>query len=127
MLDTSILISAEKNKIDFTPWETYGEIFISAITVTELLVGVHLANTEERRIKRSAFVENIINSITALPFRAEEARIHAQVLSGLLKKGITIGAHDLIIAATAIANSHAILTKNEFDFNRIPGLKVLTL
>lgn len=127
MLDTSVLIIAEKKKIDFEIWQEYGEAYISAITVSELLVGVHRANNEERRIKRSAFVEHVIKSIASLPFREEEARIHAQLLSHLLEKGNTIGAHDLIIAATAIANDHAVLTNNESDFNRVPGLKVLSL
>jgi len=127
MLDTSVLIAAEKNKIDFTAWQDYEEIYISVITVTELLVGVHRANTEERRIKRSAFVEQIIKSITALPFREAEARIHAQIFSTLLDKGNNIGAHDLIIAATAVANNHAVLTNNENEFNRVLGLKVIPL
>lgn len=125
ILDTSVLILAEKNKIDFTPWVEYGAAYISVITITELLVGVYRANTEERRIKRSAFVEHIIKSISSLPFREEEARIHAQLLSSLLNNGNNIGAHDLIIGATAISNNHAVLTKNEIDFNRIPGLKVV--
>jgi predicted nucleic acid-binding protein len=127
ILDTSILIHAEKNKIEFNQWQKHGEAYLSVITITELLVGVHRANTEERRIKRSAFVEHVIQSITALPFRSEEARIHAQLLSYLLNMGNTIGAHDLIIAATAISNNHAVLTSNEADFNRIPGLKVISV
>lgn len=127
ILDTSILIAAEKNKIDFDHWQQYGDAYISAITVTELLVGVHRANSEERRIKRSAFVEYIIKLIPSLPFREEEARIHAQLQGTLLNKGQNIGAHDLIIAATAISNNHAVLTKNEADFNRIPGLTVVSV
>lgn len=127
IIDTSILILAEKNKIDFSVWEQYGEAYISTITISELLVGVHRANSEERRIKRSAFVEHIIKSIAALPFQEEEARIHAGLLGILLNKGNHIGAHDLIIAATAIANNHSVLTKNEFDFNRVPGLQVISL
>ncbi|HXH54141.1 MAG TPA: type II toxin-antitoxin system VapC family toxin [Gammaproteobacteria bacterium] len=127
IVDTSVLILAEKNKINFSQWEKYGDVYISSITISELLVGVHRANSEDRRIKRSAFVEQIIKSISALPFREEEARIHAELLSTLLSQGNLIGAHDLIIAATAITNNCAVLTKNEFDFNRIPGLEVLSV
>lgn len=127
ILDSSALIAAEKNQIDFSQWKQYGNTYISVITVTELLVGVYRANTEERRVKRSAFVEHIIKSISSLPFREEEARTHAQILSLLLSKGNTIGAHDLIISATAITHNHAVLTNNEADFNRIPGLEVVSL
>jgi tRNA(fMet)-specific endonuclease VapC len=41
--------------------------------------------------------------------------------------GKMIGAHDLLIAATALAQGHAVLTQNAKDFKRVPGLTVLTL
>lgn len=78
-----------------------------------------------KRIKRSAFVEQVIKSIAVLPFREQEARIHAELLSILLNKGNSIGTDDLIIAATAIANNHGVLTKNIVDFERVPGLEVV--
>ena len=127
ILDTSVIIAAEKNKIDFGRWENYGNAYISGITVSELLVGIHRANSEERKIKRSAFVEHIISSIAVLPFGEEEARVYAQIINSLYNKNVTLGAHDMIIGATAIASRYAVLTLNEQDFNRIPGLKTLKL
>lgn len=125
IIDTSIIIAAEKGKINFIKWQDYENTYISAITVTELLVGVSRANTEERRIKRSAFVEYIISSIATLTFGIEEARIYAQILYNLFEEGVTLGTHDMIIAATAIANGHSVLTMNERDFKRIKGVEVL--
>jgi tRNA(fMet)-specific endonuclease VapC len=125
IIDTSIIIAAEKGKINFIKWQDYENTYISAITVTELLVGVSRANTEERRIKRSAFVEHIIGSIATLPFGIEEARIYAQILYNLFAEGVTLGTHDMIIAATAIANGYSVLTMNERDFKRIKGVEVL--
>jgi tRNA(fMet)-specific endonuclease VapC len=127
ILDTCVLIRAEKNvkQVDFKKWEHYGEAYISAITVSELLVGVHCADNEARRIKRSVFVEEIIKHITALDFTADVARVHAELHAYLLNNGNTIGSHDLIIAATAIANGYPLLTTNLKEFNRIPGLQVL--
>src|SRR3990167_9623918 len=126
ILDTCILINAEKQNsiLDFNRWESYNEAYISVITVTELLIGVYHANTESRRLKRSAFVEAIINEIPSLDFKTEVARSHAKIYSYLAKKGQLIGAHDLIIAATAIAHGYALLTFNYQEFKRIPGLKV---
>jgi len=44
VLDTCILIHAERHEaLDFSPWASHGDAFISAITVSELLVGVHRA------------------------------------------------------------------------------------
>ncbi len=128
ILDTCILIRAEKsNSINFDQWESYGEVYISSITVSELLIGVHRADNEARRLKRAAFVESIINEIPCLDFTAEVARMHAEIYASLARQGQLIGAHDLIIGATALSQGHALLTANHQEFNRIPGLKVLTL
>ena len=126
ILDTSVLIEAERKTIDFSLWQNYGDAYISAITVTELLVGVHRANTEERRVKRSVFVEHIIGSLTSLPFQEAEARVYAQLLGTLWNQGFNVGAHDMIIAATALSYNYAILTYNTSDFIKIPGLDVLS-
>jgi tRNA(fMet)-specific endonuclease VapC len=129
ILDTNVFIKAEREgeNIDFTKWQKYGDILISTITISELLVGVHLAKTQTIRLKRSAFVETIIANITSLPFDHEIARIHAEISSTLLKKGKKIGAHDLIIGATAIYHDCAVLTANISEFKRIPGLTVIQL
>lgn len=127
ILDTSVFIEAERRHIDFNEWLHYDQAYISIITMTELLVGVHRANTQDRQLKRSAFVEHIIQSIKVLSYQQEEARIHAQLLSHLLQKGLTIGAHDLMIGATALVHGYPILTKNTIDFTRIPGVEVLAL
>lgn len=129
ILDTCVLIRAEKknNPIDFSQWESYEEVYITSITVSELLIGVHRADTEARRLKRAAFVEAIIKTIPVLDFTFEVARIHAEIYASLAECGQLIGAHDLIIGATALAEGHALLTTNSQEFIRIPGLKVLTL
>lgn len=125
VIDTSVIIAAERGKIDFVKWSNYENAYISAIIVAELLIGVSRANTEERRIKRSAFVEHIICSFAILPFGTEEARVYGQILYNLLVAGVTIGTHDMLIAATAIANGYPVLTMNERDFERIKGVEVL--
>jgi predicted nucleic acid-binding protein len=127
IVDTSVIIAGEKGKINFATKIASEEAYISVITVTELVVGVELANTEERRIKRAAFVEHIITSIPIIPFNTEESRIYARILSNLLKEKITIGTHDLMIAATAITNGHSVLTMNERDFKRIKGLELILI
>lgn len=129
ILDTCILIRAEKqvDSINFDKWQSHEEAYISAVTVSELLIGVHRANTEARRLKRSAFVEAIINEIPIIDFTPEVARIHAEIYAYLASKGKLIGAHDLIIGATALTHGYSLLTTNEQEFSRIPGLNVLSL
>jgi tRNA(fMet)-specific endonuclease VapC len=126
MLDTCVFIQAERSKSDFKQFEDI-DLFISSITVSELLVGAHSANNEARRLKRSAFVEAIITKIPVLDFTTETARIHAELYAILSQQGSLIGPHDLIIAATALAYGHSIVTANHHEFNRVPGLTVLSI
>ncbi len=125
--DTCIFIQAEKQEkvFDFSKYKDES-VYISTITASELLVGVHRANNEERRLKRSIFIDTILSQIPTLDFTLEIARIHAEIYSYLARQGKLIGAHDLIIAATALGNNCSLLTYNHDEFKRVPGLTVLT-
>lgn len=127
ILDTNVLIRADREgtSVDFSPWASFGNVFISVVTASELLVGVHRADSEARRLRRSAFVEGILSTIPILDFTLEVARAHAEVLAILRSRGNIIGAHDLIIAATALSAGHAVLTTDLVEFRRVPGLEVL--
>lgn len=127
MIDTNVLIRTERDARSdvLAPFAVHGNAYISAITVSELLVGVHLANSEARRNQRSAFVESLLSFFPVLDFSADSARIHAGLYASLRQRGELIGAHDLIIGATALQHGFAVLTGNEREFNRIPGLKVI--
>jgi tRNA(fMet)-specific endonuclease VapC len=98
---------------------------IAAITASELLTGVHRANTESRRLRREAFVEGILALIPVLPIDLRVARVHAHLWAILAADGQTIGAHDLWIAATALTHGYSVLTHNVREFNRMPGLVVV--
>ncbi len=127
ILDSNVLIQAERNSHThpFAQFADYGNAYISAITVSELLLGVHLANSEARRNQRKAFVEGVLTLFPVLDFSAASARIHAELYASLRQKGELVGAHDLIIAATALQHGFAVLTGNVREFKRIPGLTVI--
>jgi len=128
ILDTNVFIYSERsgNPIDFSKWEKYGDVYISSITVSELLVGVHYANSDARKTRRSAFVESVLAKISVLSFNTQEARVHAGLFATLAKQGQIIGAHDLIIASTAIVHNCAVLTENIKEFERVPGLETIS-
>lgn len=125
ILDTSILIAYECGYLDIDKLvkdnadEPFG---LSAITVSELLHGVHRADSESRRLKREAFVQKVIDTFPVYSFDISAARIYADVWASLLKKGVSIGAHDLLIAATAISLGFCVATHNVRDFKKIKGL-----
>lgn len=128
ILDSSVLIRHERRQRsdEFGRFAVQDDAYISAITVSELLVGVNLADSEERRTRRLAFVEGLMTILPVLDFTSETARVHAEIHASLRQRGALIGAYDLIIAATALQHDYALLTFNEQEFNRVPGLKVLT-
>jgi len=127
IFDTSVLIEAERRKaeIDKLTENREEEIFgISVITVAELLHGLHRADSTKRRLKRSAYVEKIIELFPIYAFETSIARIYAELWSDLSKKGIQIGAHDLIIGSTALSLGFSVATRNMRHFERIEGLKI---
>ena len=127
IFDTSEIITLERNrqKIEEIIQGREDEFFgISVITVAELLHGVERADTETRKIKRQAFVEKVIEFFPVHDFDVTIARIYARIWASLAQKNLTVGAHDLIIAATAISMNYTVVTSNLRDFEKIEGLKV---
>jgi len=127
ILDTSVLIEAERQKfvIDKLTENREEEIFgLSVITVAELLHGVHRADSTKKRLKRSAYVEKVIELFPVYNFEISIARIYSELWSDLSRKGIQIGAHDLIIGSTALSLGFSVVTYNLRHFERIEGLKV---
>ncbi len=102
------------------------EVGIAAITASELLHGVHRA-TEEHHGRREAFVEALLAAFPALAFDLLVARVHARLWAGLVSAGAEVGAHDRLVAATAMSAGWRIATANIRHFNRIPGLDILPI
>lgn len=130
LFDTNVLVGLEResSRLDKFISGREGEHFgISAVTVAELLHGAHRADTEKRRIVREAFVEKITEVFTVFPFDLSAARIYARIWAGLARKGKTVGAHDLIIAATAISLGFSLATLDLRDYGRIEGLSIAKL
>ena len=128
ILDTSVLVTAERHQFDLTSFlqqERHQTFGISAVTVAELLLGAERAVAPNSRIRRAAFADWIIQHVPVIPFGVTEARRHAELRGYLMRQGTMIGAHDLQIAATAIAGGHALVTLDIADFSRVPGLEVI--
>ena len=127
VLYTSVLIEAERRgfEIDKFTENREDEIFgLSVITVAELLHGVHRADSTKRRLKRSAYVEKVIELFPVFVFEISIARIYSELWSDLSSKGIQIGAHDLIIGSTALSLGFSVATYNMRHFEKIEGLKI---
>jgi tRNA(fMet)-specific endonuclease VapC len=126
LIDTGLLIDLERGVSNPQVEGVIGEEdrAISVITVSELLHGVHRASGAQRA-RRSAFVEHLLAGMRAIEITEQVARVHADIWSQLAATGEIIGAHDLWIAATALAHGMGLVTGNTREFKRVPGLRLI--
>lgn len=129
LIDSSVLIGYERDALD--PHRILSDqadeeepLFISTITVSELLHGVHRARDAVRRVRRSVFVEGIIDRFPLLDVDLPTARVHAEIWADLAASGRLIGAHDLWLAAACVAHGLRLATLNVREFERVPALEV---
>lgn len=127
LIDTSVLVHVERRGHTLDHAVGDQDRGISVITASELLHGVHRAQTGAARTRRAAFVEHLLAAIEPLPITLAVARAHAEIWAELESNGNLIGAHDLWIAATALSHGMEVATANVRDFERVPGLSVLPI
>ena len=126
LIDSSVLIAAERGRLDLEarlvgrPDDMVG---IAAITASEVLHGTYRLGGV-RLAQARAFVERWLTILPVLPFDLQAARVHATLAADLGRKGTPMGAHDLIIAATAVRLGYAVATCDRRSFNRVDGLAV---
>lgn len=129
LIDTSVFIALERGLLDAAAIEKKagaGEnVAISAITLSELLHGVHRANTEARRAKRELFVSRATANLPIVSIDAEVARVHARLVAEFDRTGQPMGAHDLWIGCSALVHGASIMTRDLRSFPRIPDLSVI--
>ena len=97
------------------------EIYIPAIVLYELEVGIGKSQFPDKRIKQ---FEDLTSVITVLPFTAKEAKYSANIRVQLETNGMLIGPFDTVIAGTALANSGILVTHNIKEFERVPNLQI---
>ena len=128
LIDASILIAVEQGRIDYDAVlakHRDSDFALSAITASELLHGVHRATSEALKARREAYVEALLASLPVIAFDLISARVHARLSARLSEKGITVGAHDLLIASSALSRGMDVVTRDERSFPRIPGLPLV--
>jgi len=127
LVDTSVLIEHERHRLTIEPHVLARgdeEVFLSVVTASELLHGVHRAHDPAVRARRAAWIEGVLGSFPLLPIDFVTARAHARLWAGLAAEGRMIGPNDLWLAATAVARGLTLVTANGREFSRVPGLDV---
>jgi tRNA(fMet)-specific endonuclease VapC len=122
IVDTGVLVALERGRVGTDTLPDDADIAIAAITASELLVGVELAD-DSRRAARAATVKAIRSTFEILPFDLGIAEHHAALLAHARRSGRPRGAHDLQIAATACATGRIVLTTDRRAFDDLPGVR----
>lgn len=126
ILDSSVLIAAERGQLDLDRLVEEGgdePVALAAITASELLHGVHRLGGV-RRARAGRFVEDLLGMLPVVPFDLDVARVHAVLSADLQARGTAVGAHDLLIASTAVYLGYDVATRDLRSFPKIKDLSV---
>jgi tRNA(fMet)-specific endonuclease VapC len=94
---------------------TEGAFTISAVTVLEVVKGLHKAR-RDRELDR--FLKTL-SSLRVLPLAQPEAVLAGKIYGDLERLGTPIGRADPMIAATAIVHGLVLVTGNEEHYRRV--------
>lgn len=121
LLDTSVVIDLETIPATSLPVE----VAISAITLAELAAGPHATDDPAERSRRQDRLQRTEATFDPLPFGADAARAYGRVFTAVTDAGRKprgARAVDLLIAATALAASLPLYTRNSDDFQSLGDL-----
>jgi tRNA(fMet)-specific endonuclease VapC len=94
---------------------------ISVVSYGELAFGEVMS---VRREEAAAHLAALLETVQVLPLPLEAARRYGELRAQLQRIGQPIGSNDLWIAAHALADDLTLVTNNEREFQRVPGLRV---
>ena len=129
LLDTDILILRRWVNVAELP----DEMAISVVTLAELSAGPHqvrcndeqdLYDEHEERARRMEILQRAENEFDPIPFDTEAARIYGRLSAAVVAAGRKPRRRiaDLMIAATAVAESLPLFTTNPGDYTGLERL-----
>lgn len=124
MLDTNIVIYTMKNRPPHVRdrFKTHdGRMCISAVTLGELIYGAERSAWPERNL---ADIQGLVARLDVAPFDERAAEHFGQVRAELYASGKPIGPYDMMIAGHARSMGLVLVTNNEREFGRVPGLRI---
>lgn len=127
MLDTDILVYFVNRKPGFEriarrmSGRSPGEVRLSAITLAELTFGIE---NGEFRSENEKILSGLLEFLQVDDFPGGAARDLGQITTTLLSGGRPIGPYDLLVAAHARHIGAMLVTNNQREFRRVPGLSV---
>jgi tRNA(fMet)-specific endonuclease VapC len=119
--DTCIEVLRGNKRVIKKRSEFPGEVAISFTTVGELFYGAEIsAYPVENRV----LVEKFLLTFSIIHTDVSILKKFGEIKADLKKEGRLLPDADLLIAATTLEKSEALITGNTHHFDRIPGLRI---
>lgn len=96
------------------------DIGVSSVTAAELAFGVAKSRSTKNRIA----LESFLLPLEVMPFDLSAAFAYGDLRAELARRGEPIGPLDLQIAAHALSLKVTLVTNNEREFRKVPGLNL---
>ncbi len=96
------------------------QVCTSVIVAAELRYGA----AKRASARLSERVDTILRQVPVKPVEPPSDQIYGRIRADLEAAGVSIGDHDLLIAAHALSLGCILVTDNEREFRRVPGLSV---
>lgn len=123
LLDTCVLselvkTTPEPNVVNWINSQSEDSLYVSSITIGELLKGIARLQNSQRKSELTTWVNQIREEMTnrILPFNHSTADYWAEMCADAEKQGKSLSAFDSLIAGTALKHNLAIVTRNTRDF-----------
>lgn len=124
LLDTNVCIGFLRGDAALAPrFAQFAptELKLCSVVKAELYFGARNSASPASNLRK---VEAFCHPFASLPFDDDCAQAYGLLRAELQRTGMTIGANDLMIAATAVANDLTLVTHNTKEFERVVGLEL---
>ena len=98
-----------------------GDLGVSSITAAELRFGADKSGDPAKNHRQ---LDQFFLTLPILPFDEPASRHYGEIRAHLERSGTPIGSMDLLIAAHARSLNLIVVTNNQGEFRRVPGLSI---
>jgi tRNA(fMet)-specific endonuclease VapC len=98
-------------------------VSLCSVVKAELCYGARNSQHVDANMLR---LQGFFAAFSSFPFDDVAAEHYGAVRAQLRRQGTLIGPNDLMIAAIALANDVTLVSRNQTEFHRVVGLRVVT-